>query len=226
MHTQKLYSICWLWVDTNPISGASGSGFLMGSFRNLCGLRRVIIIIFTSIYLFFFFLSAWYVCLLAKLACQVKFKQILLEQLWLFMGKWLDPLTVSILNFYAFIFMTVILMKKHFKPPLKWRKYHSSTLTHRPRHRPRPKPELKLKLNLKAPSSSQVATQAHSLFCIHICVLWVFIALSQCYMHVHIWDLRSPIVSCWLLPIFQVQLTMGFAVSMSTGRHYGALDEA
>lgn len=146
-------------------------------------------------FFFFFFVSyvfsPWYVCLLAKLACQVKFKQILLEQLWLFMGKWLDPLTVSILNFYAFIFMTVILMKKHFKPPLKWRKYHSSTLTHRPRHRPRPSPsprpelklKLKLKLNLSAKlKSSQVKSRlmlirSFFFFFIHICVLWVFICM-------------------------------------------------
>lgn len=67
----------------------------MGSFRNLCGLRSVIIIIFIFIYLFgffssfvsFFFFLPQFVCLLAKLACQVKFKQILLEQLCLFMGK-------------------------------------------------------------------------------------------------------------------------------------------
>lgn len=126
-------------VDTNPISvapnGASGSGFFDGFVSEFVRrLRRVIIISFISIYLFWFFLYQFrlprYVCLLAKLACQVKFKQILLEQLCPFMGKWLDPLTVSILNFYAFIFMTVILMKKHFKPPLKWRKYHSSTLIH------------------------------------------------------------------------------------------------
>lgn len=145
---------------------------------------------FFSSFVSFFFSLPQYVCLLAKLACQVKFKQILLEQLCLFMGKWLDPLTVSILNFYAFIFMTVILMKKHFKPPLKWRKYHSSTLIHTHAHlhtQTSTQTQTQTRTQSEPQRQAHVATQTHiqthSLFCIHISVytMGVFIAKPMLY---------------------------------------------
>lgn len=187
--------IRWLWVDTNPIWGAFALRFVDGFVSEFatCYYYYFYFHLFVDVSFFFFCqlrLLPWYVCLLAKLACQVKFKQILLEQLWLFMGKWLDPLTVSILNFYAFIFMTVILMKKHFKPPLKWRKYHSSTLTHRPRHRPRPspspRPELKLKLKLKLNLSAKLkSSQVKSRLMLIRCFFFSYSYLCTVGIHMH-----------------------------------------